>query len=546
MPRESMSYDVVIVGGGPAGLASAIRLKQRARQEGHDIDVCLIDKAAEIGGHSLSGAILDPGSLTELLPDWQNDAPAHAPVGEERFLCLGQQRAWQIPQRWLPGCLDNRGNLIVSLGELCRHLARRAEDLGVEIYAGFAAAEVLVGDDGAVRGVATGDSGIRRDGSRGPAYQPGVDLNARYTLFAEGCRGHLGKRLEERFALRRNASPQVYSLGIKELWEVAPSAYQPGLVIHSVGWPLDRHTQGGGFLYHQADGLVAVGLVVGLGYRNPYLSPSEEFQRLKTHPALRPTFAGGRRIAYGARTLCAGGIQSLPELVFPGGALIGDDAGFLNGARLKGIHAAIRSGQLAADACFAALQAGRTHDLLTAYPAAFRADALFAELQRARNVKPALARGLWSGCLLTGIDQTILRGKAPWTLRHAAADHTRLVDKSAARPIDYPPPDGSITFDRPSSVHLSSTDHVPDQPCHLVLRDPAVPIAINLARYDAPEQRYCPAGVYEIVRGPDATPRLQINAQNCLHCKACDIKDPTQNIDWVTPQGGEGPNYARM
>ncbi|MEI7612192.1 MAG: electron transfer flavoprotein-ubiquinone oxidoreductase [Betaproteobacteria bacterium] len=548
MQRETMSYDVLIVGGGPAGLSASIRLKQQAAEKGEAISVCLIEKGAEIGAHILSGAVIDSGALSELLPDWkERGAPLTTEVSENRFLLLGQNSSLHLPDWMLPECFQNNGNHVISLGELCRWLGRQAENLGVEIYAGFSGSEILFSNDGSVKGVATGDMGVLKDGRRGPAYQAGMELHARYTLFAEGSRGQLGKQLEERFHLRNEADPQVYGLGIKELWEIKPEKHLPGLVMHTAGWPLDAHTYGGGFMYHMADHLVSVGLVTGLAYSNPYLSPFEEFQRFKTHPALKDFLEGGRRISYSARAITAGGLQSLPKLVFPGGALIGDNAGLLNAARIKGIHGAIKSGSLAAEATFAAITAGRSADELTAYPEAFHHSDLFSELHKTRNFKPWMSRGLVFGGLMFGIDQIVFRGQAPWTLHHKTSDHLKLKRAADSQPIAYPKPDGSISFDRLSSVYLSNTHHAEDQPCHLQVKDSSVPIDINLALYDAPEQRYCPAGVYEIVRdSADGSPRLHINAPNCLHCKACDIKDPTQNIVWVAPQGGEGPNYPNM
>ncbi|MFV5214070.1 electron transfer flavoprotein-ubiquinone oxidoreductase [Azonexus caeni] len=547
MEREAMEFDAVIVGGGPAGLAAAIRLKQLAGENGEDFSVCLIEKGAEIGAHILSGAVIDPRALDELLPDWKTTgAPLNAPVSEDRFLILSETGATQVPNAFLPGCFHNEGNYVISLGNLCRWLGEQAEALGVEIYPGFAGAEVLFDENGAVKGVATGDMGRLHDGSEGPNFQPGMELHGRYSFFAEGCRGHLGKQLIAHFKLDRDADPQTYGIGLKELWEIAPEKHQSGLVIHSGGWPMQPDTYGGGFLYHLENNQVAVGFVVGLGYQNPHLSPYEEFQRFKTHPAIRKFLAGGKRIAYGARALVAGGLQSLPETVFPGGVLVGDDAGFLNAARIKGSHCAIKTGALAAEACFAALCEGRQRDVLAAYPESFRQSWLYDELHQARNFKPWMAKGLWLGSLMFGIDQLLLRGKAPWTLHHSAPDHAKLKPAADCPKIDYPKPDGVITFDRLSSVFLSSTNHEEDQPCHLTLKDASVPIAVNLATYDAPEQRYCPAGVYEILRDEAGSPRLQINAQNCVHCKTCDIKDPTQNIVWVVPQGGEGPTYPNM
>ena len=542
-----MEFDVVIVGGGPAGLAAAIRLKQL----NGDTSVCLIEKGAEIGAHILSGAIMDPRALNELLPDWQaQNAPLDTPVSEDRFLILTESGGWKLPNFLLPDCFQNHGNYIISLGNLCRWLGQQAEALGVEIYPGFAGAEVLYREDGAVAGVATGDMGVGRDGQPTAAFQQGMELRGKYTLFAEGCRGSLGKQLEARFALRGEADPQVYGIGIKELWEVTPEQHVPGLVMHTAGWPLAADTYGGSFCYHYSndngDRLVAIGCVIGLAYSNPYLSPFEEFQRLKTHPKIRPMLEGGKRISYGARALAAGGLQALPKLIFPGGALIGDDAGFLVASRIKGSHAAIKSGMMAAEAAAEALGQDRHGDELVAYPEKFRDSWLFEELHKARNFKPWMSKGLYFGSLMFGIDQQLFRGRAPWTLR-LSADHLKLKKAADCQKIEYPKPDGVISFDRLSSVFLSNTHHEENEPCHLTLKDPEVPIKVNLALYDAPEQRYCPAGVYEILYDESgANPRLQINAQNCVHCKTCDIKDPTQNIVWVTPQGGEGPVYPGM
>jgi electron-transferring-flavoprotein dehydrogenase len=542
MSRESMQYDVLVVGGGPAGLAAAIRLKQLSS----GLQVCVIEKGSEIGAHILSGAVMDPRALDELLPGHKaKGAPLGVPVSEDRFLFLTQTGALRTPNFLLPACFKNHGNHVISLGNLTRWLGQQAEGLGVEIFAGFAGAQVLYDDQGAVRGVATGDMGVNRKGEKTEAYQPGVELLAKYTFFAEGCRGHLGLQLEQKYGLREGVDPQVFGLGLKELWEVKPEQHRPGLVVHTAGWPLDAKTYGGSFLYHFENNLVAVGFVVGLGYRNPYLAPYEEFQRYKTHPAIRGTFEGGKRIAYGARAIAAGGLQSLPKIVFPGGCLVGDDAGFLNASRIKGSHAAIKSGMLAAEAAHEALQAGRAQDELAAYPEAFRQSWLFDELYRARNFKPWMSKGLYTGSLMVGIDQVVFGGKAPWTLRHAHADHETLANRTDVQPIVYPKPDGKLTFDRLTSVSFSNTNHAEDQPVHLTLKDAGVPVKVNLALYDAPEQRYCPAGVYEIVRDDDE-PRLQINAQNCVHCKTCDIKDPTQNIVWVVPEGGGGPNYPSM
>ncbi|QID17872.1 electron transfer flavoprotein-ubiquinone oxidoreductase [Nitrogeniibacter mangrovi] len=547
MERESMEFDILIVGGGPAGLAAAIRLKQLADAAGTELSVCLIEKAAEIGAHILSGAVMDPRALTELLPDWKAmGAPLNTEVSEDKVLFLSETGGRALPNALLPDCFVNHGNYIVRLGNVVKWLGEQAEALGVEVYPGFAGAELLFDEAGAVKGVATGDMGLTREGEQGPNYQPGMELHAKYTLFAEGCRGHLGKQLEAHFELRKDADPQTYGIGIKELWEVPAEAHRSGLVVHTAGWPMDNATYGGGFVYHLEDNLVAIGYVVGLNYTNPYLSPFEEFQRYKTHPMIRGYIEGGKRLAYGARAIAAGGLQSLPKLSFPGGGLIGDDAGFLNAARIKGSHAAIKSGMLAAEAAFAALAESRERDELTVYPEAFRNSWLHAELHKTRNFKPYMKKGLYLGSLLFGIDQKLFGGKVPWTL-HNSADHTALKPAAECTPIDYPKPDGTLSFDRLSSVFLSNTNHEEEQPCHLQLKNPEVAIEVNLAQFDAPEQRYCPAGVYEIVRDEGgANPRLQINAQNCVHCKTCDIKDPTQNINWVVPQGGEGPIYQGM
>ncbi len=546
--RESMQYDVVIVGAGPAGLAAAIRLKQLAAERSMELGVCVLEKGSEVGAHILSGAVMDPRTMNELIPDWRElGAPLNAPVTEDRFLFLTKDKSYQVPEFMLPACFKNHGNYVISLGNVCRWLGQQAEALGVEIFPGFPAADILYDDNGAVKGVVTGDMGVDREGKPTDAYQPGMELHGKYTLFAEGCRGHLGRRLQDRYKLREGADPQVYGIGLKELWEIKPERHQKGLVMHTAGWPLDSDTYGGSFFYHMEDNLVAAGFVVGLGYTNPYLSPYEEFQRYKTHPAIASFLEGGKRIAYGARAITAGGLQSLPKLVFPGGALIGDDAGFLNASRIKGSHAAMKSGMLAAQAICDALQAGRESDEITAYPEAFRSSWLHEELHKARNFKPFMSKGLYSGTLMVGIDQVLFRGKAPWTLHHHHSDNETLTPKKDVQPIAYPKPDGVLTFDRLSSVFISNTNHNEDQPVHLTLKDPTVPVNVNLALYDAPEQRYCPAGVYEIVREEDGSnPRLQINAQNCVHCKTCDIKDPTQNIVWVTPEGGGGPNYPNM
>ncbi|KRB81062.1 electron transfer flavoprotein-ubiquinone oxidoreductase [Noviherbaspirillum sp. Root189] len=546
-PREAMEYHVVIVGGGPAGLSAAIRLKQLAAEQGREVSVCVLEKGSEVGAHILSGAVMDPIAINELFPNWKElGAPLHTPVSEDRFLFLSETKATKTPGWMLPACFQNHGNYVISLANVVRWLGQQAEALGVEIFPGFPAAEVLYTDDGAVKGVATGNMGVDRHGNPTDAFQLGMELHAKYTFFAEGARGHLGKQLMTRYHLNKDSDPQTYAIGIKELWEIDPKMHQPGLVIHTAGWPLDADTYGGSFLYHLENNQVAVGYVVGLAYQNPYLSPYEEFQRYKTHPAIRTFFEGGKRISYGARALVAGGLQSLPKFTFPGGALIGCDAGFLNAARIKGSHAAMKTGMLAAEAAFAALGQARQQDELTAYADGFKASWLHEELHKARNFKPFMARGLYTGTLMVGIDQVLFRGKAPWTLRHKHADHECLRPASEFQPIQYPKPDGKLTFDRLSSVFISNTNHAEEQPVHLTLESSRIPVEINLKRFAGPEQRYCPAGVYEFVREESGEDRLQINAQNCVHCKTCDIKDPTQNIVWVTPEGGGGPNYPNM
>jgi electron-transferring-flavoprotein dehydrogenase len=545
--REAMEYDVVIVGGGPAGLAAAIRIKQRAAERGEECSVCVLEKGSEVGAHILSGAVMDPIALAELFPDWKElGAPLTTPVSEDRFYILTETRAIYNPHWLLPACFINDGYYVVSLGNVVRWLGQQAEALGVEIFPGFAAAEVLYDDTGAVRGVATGNMGIGKDGAPTGNFQPGVELIGKYTLFAEGARGHLGKQVIERFKLLEGRDPQTWGIGIKEVWEIEPSKFQAGLVVHSAGWPLDNATYGGGFLYHFDQNLVSVGLVVGLGYSNPYLEPFQEFQRYKTHPTIRAFLEGGKRLSYGARAINASGLQSLPKLVFPGGALIGCDAGFLNAPRIKGSHAAIKTGMLAADAAFEAVTGGRSRDELGAYPVAFESSWLHDELHRARNFKPYLDKGLVAGAVMWGVDQIVFRGKAPWTLHRTKADHEKLKPAAECTPLEYPKPDNRITFDKLSSVFLSNTNHEENQPAHLTLRQATVPVQINLARFAGPEQRYCPAGVYEFVKSEDGSDQLQINFQNCVHCKTCDIKDPTQNIVWVVPEGGGGPNYVNM
>jgi electron-transferring-flavoprotein dehydrogenase len=557
--RESMEFDVLIVGAGPAGLAAAIRLKQVAPE----VSVCVVEKGSEVGAHILSGAVLEPRALDELLPDWREDPPALAtPAGDDRFMLLTATKAFKLPT---PPQMNNHGNYIVSLGNVCRWLGAKAEALGVEIYPGFAASETIIEDD-QVKGVVAGVMGIEKDGSKGPNYQPGMELRATYTLFGEGCRGSLTKKLFEHYRLREGVAPQTFGLGMKELWEIPKERHTPGLVWHSVGWPLSRDTYGGSWLYMLGENLVSIGFVVGLDYPNPWLSPFDEFQRFKTHPEVRKFLEGGKRIAYGARALNEGGLQSVPKLVFPGGALIGDTAGFLNVPKIKGTHTAMKSGMLAAEAAAAALAGEARPPVLESYPEALRNSWVWEELSSVRNIRPGFAKyGLWGGMVNAALDTYVFRGKAPWTMRHHQ-DHETLRDASEAKRITYPKPDGVLTFDRLSSVFLSNTNHEEDQPAHLVLQDPDRWKGVNWDRFRSPESRYCPAAVYEAV-GPEAerelkgTPdaeatgagasveaeggsvRLVINAQNCVHCKTCDIKDPTQNIDWRTPEGGGGPNY---
>ncbi|MFV9473029.1 electron transfer flavoprotein-ubiquinone oxidoreductase [Advenella sp. RU8] len=545
--RESMEYDVVVVGGGPAGLSTAIKLKQLSNDNNKDISVCVLEKGGEIGAHILSGAVMDPLALDELIPDWkEKGAPLETAVKEDEFLFLSETGARKTPHWMLPPCFKNEGNYIVRLGDVTRWLGEQAESLGVDIFPGFAASEILYDDKGAVRGVATGDMGVNRDGSHSDHYQPGMELLAKYTIFAEGSRGQLGRQLIEKFKLDQGRDPQSYGIGIKEMWEIDPAKSKPGLVIHTAGWPLDADTYGGTFLYHLDNNLVVVGMVVGLDYANPWLSPFEEFQRYKTHPSIKPYFENGKRIAYGARALTAGGLLSLPKLVFPGGALVGCEAGFLNASRIKGSHAAIKTGALAAQALYDALVAERSHDILSDYPIAFEQSWLYQELNKARNFKQWFKKGRTVATVMTGVEQLLFKGKMPWTIHRTKADHECLKPAAECAKIEYPKPDGKITFDRLSSVFISNTNHDENEPIHLTLKNPDIPVDTNLKVYAGPEQRYCPAGVYEFIKDDNGDDKLQINSQNCVHCKTCDIKDPTQNIVWVAPQGGEGPVYSGM
>ena len=544
--REKMNYDLVIVGAGPSGLSAAINFKKLCKKNGKDLSVCVVEKGSEVGAHILSGAILEPRALNELFEDWKTDedCPVKVQVKKESLKFLTETNSYEIPGIFTPSVMHNKGNFIISLGNFCKWLAKKAEDLGVEIYPGFSASELLIDND-KLNGIITGDLGLDKNGERGPNFQPGIEIHSKYTLFAEGCRGHLGKRLINKFKLRQNSQHQTYGIGLKELWEVKPENSNPGEVFHSIGWPLDNETYGGAFLYHLDKNLVSFGFVIGLDYKNPHLSPYEEFQRFKLHPKIKKIFEGGRRISYGARALNEGGFQSLPKLSFPGGAILGCDAGTLNTPKIKGTHTAMKSGMIASDLVFKELVSDSQNNEISNLNNSFMNSWAGQELKNARNVRPSFKYGLKIGMILSGIDQIIFRGKAPWTFKHAEEDHLALKKKDEAKIIKYPKPDGKITFDRLTNVSFTSTYHEENQPCHLKLNDEKLPISNNLLLYDSPEQRYCPAGVYEILYD-SGSPKLNINSQNCIHCKTCDIKDPLQNINWITPEGGGGPNYTNM
>tara|TARA_A100001037_G_scaffold150315_1_gene135821 strand:- start:488 stop:2116 length:1629 start_codon:yes stop_codon:yes gene_type:complete len=539
--RESMEFDVVIVGAGPAGLSASIQLKKLAQENNLDVSVCVVEKGSEVGAHILSGAVLEPRTLSELIPDWENQgAPLNTPATDDRFFYLSTHKSFRLPT---PPPMKNHGNYIISLGAFCRWLGTKAEELGVEIYPGFAASEILIDTDNKVYGIATGDMGLDVDGNPTDTYEPGVELHSKFTLFGEGCRGSLAKILMETYNLEENSDPQTYAVGIKELWEISSDQHKPGQITHTIGWPLDQNTYGGSFVYHLENNQVAIGFVVGLDYQNPFLSPFDEFQRFKTHPLIRPILEDGKRISYGARALVEGGYQSLPKLTFPGGALIGDSAGFLNVPKIKGTHTAMKSGMLAAESLINTLGEEPVQELFS-YRESIEKSWLWKELKSVRNIRPSFKLGLWGGLAYSAIDSYIFRGKAPWTFHHEY-DHNQLKFAAKAQKIDYPKPDGVITFDKLSSVFLSNTNHQEGQPIHLVIKDADIPLKVNFEKYDGPEARFCPAGVYEYVK-ESGTTRLQINASNCVHCKTCDIKDPSQNITWTSPQGGDGPNYPNM
>ncbi|MBS7325353.1 MAG: electron transfer flavoprotein-ubiquinone oxidoreductase [Thiopseudomonas sp.] len=550
MEREFMDFDVVIVGAGPAGLSAACRLKQKAAEAGQEISVCVVEKGSEVGAHSLSGAVFEPRALNELFPDWQAlGAPLNTPVKrDDIYLFKSADKAQKIPGLFVPKTMHNEGNYIISLGNLCRWLAEQAENLGVEVYPGFAAQQALINDDGVVYGILTGDMGIDHDGNQKDSYTPGMELRAKYTLFAEGCRGHIGKQLIARYQLDQDCDPQHYGLGIKEIWDIDPAKHEEGLVVHAAGWPLNDDNPGGSFLYHIENNQVAVGLIVDLSYSNPHLSPFEEFQRYKHHPVIKQYLEGGTRVAYGARAITKGGFNSLPKMVFPGGALIGCDLGTLNFAKIKGNHTAMKSGMLAAEAAADALLAGGAGgDELNAYVEGYKSSWLYEDLYCSRNFGPAIHKfGALMGGAFNYVDQNMFGGKIPVTLRDTVPDYAKLKKVNEAPKIDYPKPDGKLSFDRLSSVFLSNTAHEANQPVHLVMKDESISIDKHLPLYDEPAQRYCPAGVYEIVEKDEGGKRVQINAENCLHCKTCDIKDPSQNITWIAPEGGGGPNYPNM